>query len=159
MADTITLILIWMHVFFIVGWFGSFLYAFFVLFPLLRKLTPPTAKEMVVTLLPPHEGFGLIFATGAIVSGGALFLDMRAGASSTWIGYMVPGLILGLVAYVLLLVATQGMRRMRRAVGASVGQTLARMPAPPQGMLIGMVLSFVFLTAAFTFMVLAATFA
>jgi len=52
------------------------MYAFFDLFPLVPKLTPPKEKEFAYKLLASHELLSLIFSNGTIAMEVPLFLEI-----------------------------------------------------------------------------------
>lgn len=153
MSDLIV-VLTWFHIFSAVGWFGSFLYLLLVLFPLLGKMSPSGRGELMVKLLPPHARFTVIFGTLTVVFGGALFLAMRAGESSAWLAYIETGIVFAFVAYVLMLWGEYGLHRMQRWMRSHSGETPPGMGSPL--LMVQLLVGFVTLTLAFTFMVLAA---
>ncbi len=156
MSDLI-LVLTWFHIFFVIGWFGSFLYTFFVLFPLLPKLSSQSGKEFVFKLLPQHDLFSIIFPTGAVIFGLALFLEMSPRQNATWHYYIWSGIITGLIAYVLMIVAMIGNSRMHRAVAATINQPQVQPQPPPKSTLVMLVISFVLLLATMSLMVFASS--
>ena len=156
MNDSLTA-LTWLHLFFVIAWFGSFLYTFLVLFPVFPKLTPQSNKEFLFKLLPSHEFFTILFSTGAVVAGGLLFLEIGHGQSDAWFSYMWIGIIFGLIAYVLVLIAVFTMRKMYKALGSIINQPNVAMPPPPKSVIALAAASFVTLIFAMSFMVLAAS--
>ncbi len=153
----LVLILTWFHIFFVIGWFGSFLYFLFVLFPLQGKLSPQSVKDLMFKLLPPHELYSIVFATGAILFGATLFLKIGPSQSTTWFHYVWPGIITGVIAYILMIVAMIGSSRMHKAIASTINQPQVQAQSPPKSTLAMLVLSFVFLLATMSLMVLAAS--
>jgi hypothetical protein len=154
MSDVVA-VLTWLHVFSVVGWFGSFLYLLLVLFPLIGKMSPPARGEMMVKLLPSHALFTVIFGTMTVVFGGALYLMMRGGASPTWFTFIWIGIGFALVAYVLMLWGEYGLHRMQKWIEAHPAQMPPALRSPL--LIVQFLVGFATLTLAFTFMVLAAT--
>lgn len=156
MNDLLT-VLTWLHIFFVIGWFGSFLYVLFTLFPMLPKLTPQLGKEFMFKLLPSHELFTILFATGTILAGVLLFLEMKTGQSYAWFSYIWPGMLAGLTAYILVFVAMLSFHKMKKALGSIINQPQVAMSPPPKSTIVLIIVSLVLLIFAMSFMVLAAS--
>lgn len=150
MSDLLV-VLMWLHVFSVVAWVGSFAYLLMVLLPIFGKVREESRHEFLLKLLPRHERFTLVFATATVVFGLALYFLMRGGASGVWFRYLWPGMIAGGAAYILMLV---GVVPLMKRVRLGDTRTLER---PSAVMMVGMGLGFALLLVAFTFMVLAAT--
>lgn len=154
--NNLVLILTWFHIFFVIGWFGSFLYTFFVLFPMLSKLSPQSGKEFMFKLLPSHEFYSILFSTGAIVAGIVLFLELYQMEGSVWFSHIMVGIVVGLAAYVLMLLSMSSMYKMRKGLKSIIDNPQVFPPPPAKSMLYLLVISFALLLIAMSFMVLAA---
>lgn len=132
MADIIFLVLLALHIGSIIGWMGGATLFISVVSPSLRKMTPPTRAEFIISTLPAYLRFIIGTSISGVVAGILLFgyitsVQPSFSPSSSGTVLIQVGAVLGLI--VLLMVFGVFLPTSRKLV--SLAKQMKQAPTSP----------------------------
>ncbi len=158
----VSLILLWLHVFFVVLWLGGFLFQIIVIFPALSSLSSQGRMELFQKVIGRGERvfvpvMGLTLLFGFILLVAMFGLNLRILLNSRpWI-YLISGGLLGLIAFLkFIFIDRRGIVALTSGKGGEAA--FSGSSRPPPSMIILLVMQLLLLMGAFTLMIIGANF-